>query len=114
MTEEKMSAYQTLYHCLVTVAKLMAPIAPFYADRLYLDLVTATGSEDAGSVHLADFPRLMRQPSILPSRSRCIWLRRHHPSYWHCGARRTLKVRQPLMKFMIPVADDEQRKISRR
>ena len=55
MTEDKLSAYQTLYTCLETVAKLMAPIAPFYADRLYTDLTAATG-RDTRSVHLADFP----------------------------------------------------------
>ena len=56
MTTDKLSAYQTLYTCLETVAKLMAPIAPFYADRLYGDLIAVTGRESAESVHLADFP----------------------------------------------------------
>ena len=62
MTEDKLSAYQTLYQCLVTVAKLMAPIAPFYADRLYLDLVTTTNDEQLESVHLVDFPKWDAQP----------------------------------------------------
>ena len=56
MSTDKLSAYQTLYTCLETVAKLMAPIAPFYADRLYADLTAATGRAEAGSVHLASFP----------------------------------------------------------
>ena len=57
MTEDKLSAYQTLYECLMTVAKLMAPIAPFYADRLYLDLTApAVNVERWESVHLTDFP----------------------------------------------------------
>ena len=56
MTQDKLSAYQTLYTCLETVAKLMAPIAPFYADMLYLDLMAVTCREDKVSVHLADFP----------------------------------------------------------
>ena len=51
MTDDKLSAYQTLYKCLLTVTKLMAPIAPFYADRLYLDLISVTGHEDFESVH---------------------------------------------------------------
>ncbi|MDD2937443.1 MAG: isoleucine--tRNA ligase, partial [Proteiniphilum sp.] len=56
MTDDKLSAYQTLYECLVTVTKLMAPIAPFYADKMYLDLISVTHSEELESVHLADFP----------------------------------------------------------
>lgn len=55
-SEDKISAYQTLYHCLVTIAKLMSPVAPFFSDRLYLDLDQATGKENKESVHLADFP----------------------------------------------------------
>ncbi len=110
MTEEKMSAYQTLYHCLVTVAKLMAPIAPFYADRLYLDLVTATGSEDAGSVHLADFP-VVDEAAIDTTLEEQMYLAQTASSIVLALRRKVnLKVRQPLMKIMIPVADDEQRK----
>ena len=56
MTEDKLSAYQTLYTCLETVAKLMAPIAPFYADMLYSDLIAVTGRDQVVSVHLAKFP----------------------------------------------------------
>ncbi len=56
MSMDKQSAYQTLYTCLETVARLMAPIAPYYADRLYRDLTAATGRGSAGSVHLAPFP----------------------------------------------------------
>src|SRR5690606_19783398 len=55
-TEDKISAYQTLYTCLDTVAKLMSPISPFFSDRLYLDLNAGTGKEPYESVHLADFP----------------------------------------------------------
>ena len=56
MSQDKLSAYQTLYTCLETVARLMAPIAPFYADRLYTDLIAATGRDTVVSVHLAKFP----------------------------------------------------------
>jgi isoleucyl-tRNA synthetase len=55
-SEDKLSAYQTLYTCLVNIAKLISPIAPFFADRLYTDLNVVTGKEKAESVHLADFP----------------------------------------------------------
>ncbi len=56
MTTDKLSAYQTLYTCLETIAKLMAPIAPFYADQLFGDLIAATGREEVESVHLSEFP----------------------------------------------------------
>lgn len=56
MSTDKLSAYQTLYTCLETVAKLMAPIAPYYADRLYTDLTQATGRDQTLSVHLSTFP----------------------------------------------------------
>ncbi|HUH34020.1 MAG TPA: isoleucine--tRNA ligase, partial [Daejeonella sp.] len=55
-TSDKISAYQTLYTCLTTIAKLMSPIAPFFSDRLFLDLNSVTGKEQVESVHLADFP----------------------------------------------------------
>ncbi|MCX6308323.1 MAG: class I tRNA ligase family protein, partial [Bacteroidia bacterium] len=56
-TEDKLSAYQTLYTCLETVSRLMAPIAPFYADQLFCDLNAVTGKDVSESVHLADFPK---------------------------------------------------------
>jgi len=57
MTDDKLSAYQTLYTCLETLSRLIAPIAPFYADQLFSDLNNATGKDKHGSVHLADFPK---------------------------------------------------------
>ncbi|TXI68183.1 MAG: isoleucine--tRNA ligase, partial [Flavobacterium sp.] len=57
--QDKIAAYQTLYTCLVTVAKLSAPIAPFFMDKLYRDLTQATGSESFESVHLAEFPKMV-------------------------------------------------------
>lgn len=56
MTTDKLSAHQTLYTCLEIVSKLMAPIAPFYADQLFCDLIAVTGRDKSESVHLADFP----------------------------------------------------------
>ncbi len=61
MTKDKLSAYQTLYTCLDTVARLIAPIAPFYADRLFLDLNDVTGKDKNLSIHLADFPTYVEQ-----------------------------------------------------
>lgn len=109
MSTDKLSAYQTLYTCLETVAKLMAPIAPFYADRLYKDLVSVTKDEKVVSVHLALFPvsdeKLIDED--LESRmqvaqditSMVLALRR----------KVNIKVRQPLQCIMIPVVDEKQR-----
>lgn len=109
MTEDKMSAYQTLYQCLVTVAKLMAPIAPFYADRLYLDLVKVTGSECFESVHLADFP-VVDKSAIDVALEEQMYLAQTASSIVLALRRKVnLKVRQPLTKIMIPIADEEQR-----
>ena len=109
MTSDKLSAYQTLYKCLLTVSKLMAPIAPFYADRLYLDLISATGHEDFESVHLADFPvaneaiidKVLEEQMYLAqiASSNVLALRR----------RVNIKVRQPLSQIMIPFTDEEQK-----
>ena len=109
MTSDKLSAYQTLYKCLLTVSKLMAPIAPFYADRLYLDLISVTGHEDFESVHLADFPvaneaiidKVLEEQMYLAqiASSNVLALRR----------RVNIKVRQPLSQIMIPFTDEEQK-----
>lgn len=110
MSDDKLSAYQTLYQCLVTVAKLMAPIAPFYADKLYCDLVGATGSEPYESVHVAYFPEadlsaidktLEAQMALAQSASSIVLALRRKVN---------IKVRQPLAQIMIPVADEEQRR----
>ena len=108
-TQDKLSAYQTLYTCLETVAKLMSPIAPFYADKLYMDLVTATGRDNVVSVHLAKFPEYkeemidkeleVRMQMAQDVTSMVLALRR----------KVNIKVRQPLQCIMIPVLDEEQR-----
>ena len=106
---DKISAYQTLYTCMVTIAKLASPIAPFFMDRLYQDLNSVTGKETSESIHLADFPefdesfvdesleRKMENAQIISSL--VLSLR----------AKEKIKVRQPLQKIMIPV-DNEQQK----
>jgi isoleucyl-tRNA synthetase len=106
---DKISAYQTLYTCMNTIAKLGAPIAPFFMDRLYQDLNSVTGKETSESIHLADFPkydesyvdksleRKMENAQIISSL--VLSLR----------AKEKIKVRQPLQKIMIPV-DNEQQK----
>ena len=108
MTNDKLSAYQTLYQCLVTVAKLMAPIAPFYADRLYLDLISATGSEQYESVHLTDFP-LWDDDLIDKQLEEQMYLAQTASSIVLSLRRKVnIKVRQPLSMIMIPVVDDQQ------
>ncbi|RNC65757.1 isoleucine--tRNA ligase [Proteiniphilum sp. X52] len=110
MTDDKLSAYQTLYQCLVTVAKLMAPIAPFYADRLYLDLTSATGNEQCESVHLADFP-LWDDSLIDKQLEEQMYLAQTASSIVLSLRRKVnVKVRQPLSKIMIPVVDEQQKR----
>ena len=108
--QDKISAYQTLYTCLETVAKLGAPIAPFYMDRLYKDLTKATQKEDFESVHLAAFPvqdesfidksleRKMEMAQIISSL--VLSLRK----------KEMIKVRQPLQRVMVPVLDPSVKK----
>ena len=109
MTSDKLSAYQTLYKCLLTVSKLMAPIAPFYADRLYLDLISATGHEDFESVHLADFP-VANEAIIDKVLEEQMYLAQIASSIVLALRRRVnIKVRQPLSQIMIPFTDEEQK-----
>ena len=108
MTTDKLSAYQTLYICLETVAKLMAPIAPFYADQLFTDLIAVTGRDKSESVHLADFPvcneawvdkDLEERMQLAQSISSMVLALRRKVN---------IKVRQPLQAIMAPVADAHQ------
>ncbi len=110
MDVDKLSAYQTLYTCLVTVAKLLAPFSPFYADRLYLDLTVPVGQAEADSVHLTKFPvaddtlidkELEARMGKIAQKitSMVLALRR----------KADIKVRQPLQCIMIPAADMQQK-----
>ena len=106
---DKISAYQTLYTCLATVAKLMAPIAPFFADQLYLDLNAATGKETAESVHLAKFP-VCDEALIDKNLEECMQLAQQSSSMILALRRKAeKKVRQPLQKAVIPAVDDKTR-----
>jgi len=103
---DKISAYQTLYTCLATVAKLMAPIAPFYADLLYTDLNSFTQKETLQSVHLADFPR--ENPALMDKELEEKMDIAQKASSLVLALRRKekIKVRQPLAKIMVPVLND--------
>lgn len=103
MTEDKLAAFQTLYTCLETVARLMAPIAPFYADRLYRDL---TGSEK--SVHLADFPKTDAAMSDKGLEGRMAMAQAITSMALALRRKVNIKVRQPLSTLMIPAVDDAQ------
>ncbi|QRM88513.1 isoleucine--tRNA ligase [Lacinutrix sp. WUR7] len=106
---DKISAYQTLYTCMLTIAKLGAPIAPFFMDKLYLDLTKTTQTETFESVHLAEFPKsnkafidtsLERKMEAAQTISSLVLSLR---------AKEKIKVRQPLQKIMIPVDSAEQK-----
>ena len=109
MTQDKLSAYQTLYRCLETVAKLMAPVAPFYADMLYMDLVKVTGRDSVVSVHLADFPRCEEECIDHEQEARMEMAQQVTSMVLALRRKANLKVRQPLQCIMVPVADEEQR-----
>ena len=109
MTQDKLSAFQTLYTCLETVAKLMAPIAPFYADMLYSDLIAATGRDNVVSVHLAKFPEYKEE--MIDKGLEVRMQMEQDVTCMEMALRRkvNIKVRQPLQCIMIPVVDEEQR-----
>ncbi|NDP20999.1 MAG: isoleucine--tRNA ligase [Paludibacter sp.] len=104
--EDKISAYQTLYTCLETVARLMAPIAPFFADQLFLDLNAVTGKDKTESVHLADFPDF--DESLIDSNlEECMQLAQQTSSMILALRRKAdKKVRQPLTKAVVPAPDE--------
>ena len=106
---DKISAYQTLYTCMVTVAKLASPIAPFFMDKLYQDLNSVTNKETSESIHLSDFPvfdasfvdkSLERKMENAQKISSLVLSLR---------AKEKIKVRQPLQKIMIPVDNQQQK-----
>ena len=110
MSQDKLSAYQTLYTCLETVARLLAPFAPFYADRLFLDLTQVTGSDNACSVHLAKFPEADESMIDTDLEQRMAMAQKITSMVLALRRKVSIKVRQPLQAIMIPAVDDEQRK----
>ena len=109
MSKDKLSAYQTLYTCLETVAKLLAPFAPFFADRLYTDLTTATG-RDNKSVHLAAFPKADDALVDADLEARMAIAQKITSMVLALRRKVNIKVRQPLQAIMIPAASEEQKK----
>ena len=109
MTTDKLSAYQTLYICLETVAKLMAPIAPFFADRLYMDLIATTGRDNVVSIHLAKFP-VCNEALIDEALEARMKMAQDITSMTLALRKKVnIKVRQPLQCIMIPTVSEEQK-----
>ena len=107
--QDKIAAYQTLYTCLLTVAKLSAPVAPFFMDKLYRDLTQATHTEDFDSVHLAEFPKYADNFVDKSLESRMQKAQTISSLVLSLRKKEMIKVRQPLQKVMIPVLDDKQK-----
>ncbi len=106
---DKISAYQTLYTCMETITKLAAPIAPFFMDRLYLDLNKVTGKERFESVHLSHFP-VYNEAMVDKSLERKMEAAQTISSLvLSLRAKEKIKVRQPLQKIMIPIDNKEQK-----
>ena len=110
MDKDKLAAYETLYTCLETVAKLLAPFAPFYADQLYMDLTRATGRAEAESVHLTKFPVADEQMIDTDLEARMSMAQKLTSMVLALRRKVNIKVRQPLQCMMIPAVDDVQKK----
>ena len=105
-TEDKISAYQTLYTCLNTIAKLMSPIAPFFSERLFLDLNTITGKEPSESIHLTDFPAYNRTLVDTGLEERMSLAQNISSMILSLRKKVGINVRQPLNKILLPVLDN--------
>lgn len=107
--QDKIAAYQTLYTCLITVAKLGSPIAPFFMDKLYRDLTLTTSSEGFESVHLAEFPIFSEEVVDKDLESRMQKAQVISSLVLSLRKKEMIKVRQPLQRIMIPILDQKQR-----
>ena len=104
-TTDKISAYQTLYTCLVTIAKLSAPIAPFFMDKLFQDLNSVSGKEKVDSVHLSNFGKLKEKYIDEDLEQRMEIAQKLSSMVLAIRKKESLKVRQPLQKMMVPILD---------
>ena len=107
-TDDKISAYQTLYTCLETLARLAAPIAPFFCDRLFNDLNNVSGRFEFNTVHACDFPVANKELVDKDLESRMQMAQKICSLVLSLRKRNNLKVRQPLSKIMIPAKDATQ------
>ncbi len=104
-SDNKISAYQTLYNALFTIAKLSCPIAPFYMDKLYLDLANVKGKNVCESVHLTSFPEYNENFIDKSLEERMAMAQKISSMVLSLRRKESLKVRQPLQKIMIPILD---------
>ncbi len=105
--QDKIAAYQTLYTCLTAAAKLSAPLAPFYSDRLFQDLNSVTGLEKENSVHLTDFPETDENFIDVDLEERMALAQQVSSMVLSLRKRENIRVRQPLAKIMVPVLDEK-------
>ena len=108
--QDKISAYQTLHTCLLTVARLSAPIAPFFMERLYVDLTRNTKVQAMESVHLSDFPSYDKSIVNRALESKMEKAQTISSLVLSIRQKEKIKVRQPLQRVMIPILDDTQRR----
>lgn len=106
-TEDKISAYQTLYQCLETVAVLGSPIAPFYMDQLFCDLNSVCNRHTASSVHLVDLPKANEAEIDIDLEEKMDIAQKVSSMVLSLRKREQIKVRQPLQKIMVPVLDKD-------
>ena len=106
---DKISAYQTVYTCLETIARISAPLAPFYSDRLFKDLNAVTGKDTSLSVHLAKFAEVNESLIDTDLEERMAIAQKASSMILSLRKRENLRVRQPLQKVMIPVQDEHQK-----
>ena len=109
MSQDKLSAYQTLYLCLETLSKLIAPVSPFFADRLYTDLMAVTQREDAASVHLARYPEYNELFEDTELEKRMELAQQATSMVLSLRKKEQIIVRQPLQSISIPVTDELQK-----
>jgi len=106
-SQDKIAAYQTLYKCLEVVAQLSSPIAPFYMDQLYSDLIEVSGKGNETSVHLSDFPVANEDAIDIDLEERMAIAQKVSSMVLSLRKKESIKVRQPLQKIMVPILDDK-------
>lgn len=106
-TEDKISAYQTLYRCLETVAQLSAPVAPFFMDQLFRDLDAVTSRQNAESVHLSNFPLVKKEEIDIDLEEKMEIAQKVSSMILGLRKKNNLKVRQPLSKIMVPILNPQ-------
>ena len=107
MNADKLAAFQTLYTCLITVAKLGSPIAPFFMDQLFMDLNNVSGNDPAESVHLSDFPKYNKFYIDKELEERMDHAQRISSMVLALRRKVGIKVRQPLQRIMVPILDND-------